>query len=331
MDKNDAAHGLPERLDYDNLFKTILRRYFWEALELFLPELYEAADRAAEPEFLEQELQKVTFDLEGGANQADLLTRIKLKSGANELILCHMEVQGEGGGDLPARMHRYRQMIYLKHEEEPIGIAVITAPRPKKEASSYLWERFRVKVSYEYINVDVMKLDDNVLLGNESRIGLVLYAAKCAALSGGNESEKFRYLRILSELWAERGWDKDDKRIILRAIEYLINLKDENYARDISAYVKSMKMKEDDKEMYVSVFEKVYKEEGRIEGLLAGRVEGRSEGRAEGRSEGSLEIAKNMLLDGLPLEKISQYTNLPLEKIESLSVSNGGHESASPQ
>ncbi|MDR1982326.1 MAG: hypothetical protein LBQ08_00815, partial [Holosporaceae bacterium] len=91
---DEGKSEIPERLDYDNLFKTVMHRYFWEALKIILPALYEAADRSEEPEFLEQELQKVTFDLGEGANRTDLLVRIKLKNGSKELILSHLELQG---------------------------------------------------------------------------------------------------------------------------------------------------------------------------------------------------------------------------------------------
>jgi len=306
MGKRNEISALPERLDYDNLFKTVLRRYFWEALKIFLLPLYEAADKMVAPEFLDQEMQKVTFDLEEGANRTDLLVRLKLKNGANELILCHLEAQGEKGGDLPTRMYRYKQMIYLKHGEEPIGIAVMTAQRPRGEKASYNWERFGVRVAYDYISVNVIKLEDDVFLAEDSRVGLVLYAAKCASMSGDDEGEKFRYLRMLSYLWAERGWDKDDKRLILLAIDYLINLKNETYVKEIIAHIDSLKMKEEEREMYVSMFERGYT--------------------AIGKEEGLREVAKNMLRDGLPLEKITQYTNLPREEVEALSVHDNGSE-----
>jgi len=311
MDRKNETSALPERLDYDNLFKTVLRSYFWEALKIFLPALYEAADKTEAPEFLEQELQKVTFDLEEGINRTDLLVRIKLKDGATELVLCHIEVQGEGGGDLPVRMYRYKQMIYLKYGEEPVGIAVATVPRPREEKSSYDWERFGVKVAYDYVNVDITKLENDEFLVEDSRVGLVLYAAKCAYLSRNDEREKFRYLRLLSSLWAERGWGRNDKRLILLAIEYLINMKDEAQIKDMVAHIESLPMKKEDKEMYISIFERVYTERG------------------EARSR--IEIAKNMLNDGLPLEKITQYTNLSREEIEAFFVHENSRSLASPQ
>ena len=310
MNANNEISALQARLDYDNLYKTLLHRYFWEVLKISLPTLYEAADKTEAPEFLEQELQKVTLDLEGGANRTDSLVRIKLKDGTNELILCHFEIQGEGGGDMPVRMHRYRQMIYLKYGEEPVGIAVLTAPRPHGEKSSYSWERFGVRVAYDYINVDIMKLEDDVLLARDSRIGLVFYAAKCANLSGDDEGEKFRYLRLLSNLWAERGWDKDDKRVILLAIDYLMSLKNETYVKELLTHIGSLKMKEEDKEMYVSMFERGY--------TAIGREEGRLEGRLEGYLEGRMEIARKLLSVGDSIDKIIAVTGLAREEIEKL-------------
>ena len=47
---------------------------------------------------------------------------------------------------------------------------------------------------------------------------------------------------------------------------------------------------------------------------------GREEGRAEGLAEGRIEIAKGMLSDGMPVDKISKYTGLTVEEIMSLMV-----------
>ena len=203
---------------------------------------------------------------------------------------------------MPVRMYRYKQMIYLKYGEEPVGIAVLTAPRPRGEKSSYSWERFGVRVAYDYINVDVIKLEDDVFFAGDSRIGLVLYAAKCASLSGDDEGEKFRYLRLISNLWAERGWDKDDKRLILLAVDYLIKLKNETYVKEMLAHIGSLKMKEEDKEMYVSMFERGYT----------------AIGKEEGRIEGRMEIAKKLLKRNRPVDEIMEDTTLTREEIENL-------------
>lgn len=49
-----------------------------------------------------------------------------------------------------------------------------------------------------------------------------------------------------------------------------------------------------------------------------GRAEGREQGRAEGRAEGKLEIVKNLLAMGIPMDKVVQASGLTEEQISAL-------------
>jgi hypothetical protein len=294
------------RFDYDNLYKAVLKEYFWDAMRIFLPRLHEAADREAPVRMLDGELKKAAFDLEGGANRADVLAEIALKDGGGELVLCHVEVQGEGGGDLPARMMRYRSAIFLTHSKEPVGVAVLTEPRPPGEMRLYRSERFGVRVSYKYQNVFIPGISDKILLRGENRVGLVLYAAKCAGRSGGDEGKKFRYLRRISDLWAKNGWSPHDKRIILEAASYLINLTDGDYTAKMIEHLENIEMAREDKEMYVSIFERYYGERGR------------REGHNEGEIKGKLDMAKNLLSRGVSPDVIAESSGLSIDDIRAL-------------
>jgi len=66
----------------------------------------------------------------------------------------------------------------------------------------------------------------------------------------------------------------------------------------------SLKMKEEDKEMYVSMFERGYT----------------AIGKEEGRMEGRLEIAKKLLKRNRPIDEIMEDTTLTREEIEELRV-----------
>ena len=48
------------------------------------------------------------------------------------------------------------------------------------------------------------------------------------------------------------------------------------------------------------------------------RQEAIEEGRAEGRAEVHAEVEREMLADGMPVDKISKYTGLSVEEIEAL-------------
>jgi predicted transposase/invertase (TIGR01784 family) len=47
-------------------------------------------------------------------------------------------------------------------------------------------------------------------------------------------------------------------------------------------------------------------------------LDGRDDGRNEGLFMGKQESARNMLADGLPVEKVAQYTGLSVEDIQAL-------------
>jgi uncharacterized protein YeeX (DUF496 family) len=296
-------------IDADNLYKTVLKKYFWDGLKLFFPELYEAADRSVAPVSLDKELDKATYDLGGGANRVDLLMCVTLKDGDEKILLCHLEVQGKskkGDDSLPLRMFDYLIAIFRQNRKMPVGIAVSTAPRPKGEKTVFISDTFGVEVIYRYKNFFVIDTPDEILLSGENRIGLVLYAAKCAYKSGKDEAKKFSYLRNISDLWNERGWSAEEKRDILEAIEYLIHLTDEDYSRRIVEYVKNLKMSREDREMYKSVFERVYTEEGVQEGIIKGEAKAR------------VEMAKNLLSHGVSPDIIADSSGLSKTEIQAL-------------
>ena len=61
-----------------------------------------------------------------------------------------------------------------------------------------------------------------------------------------------------------------------------------------------------------------WEEEQKHMEIEKGRAEGREQGRAEGRAEGKLEIAKNLLAMGIPMDKVVQASGLTEEQISDL-------------
>ena len=60
------------------------------------------------------------------------------------------------------------------------------------------------------------------------------------------------------------------------------------------------------------------REEGRAEGRIEGRIEGREEGRAEGEKRKSIDIARNMKMQGCQTDLIAVCTGLTAEEIDRL-------------
>ena len=60
---------------------------------------------------------------------------------------------------------------------------------------------------------------------------------------------------------------------------------------------------------------------GHAKGHAEGHAEGKAEGRAEGDLDRALKVAREMLADGMPVDKICKYTELSVEQIEALKAS----------
>jgi predicted transposase/invertase (TIGR01784 family) len=103
-------------------------------------------------------------------------------------------------------------------------------------------------------------------------------------------------------MWNERGWSPEEKRDILEAIEYLIHLTDEDYKRQMVKHVENLKMSEEDRKMYQSIFEQVYT----------------ARGEEKGRQEGIIEVAKNLLANGVSPEIIAKSSGLSVDDIRTM-------------
>ena len=60
------------------------------------------------------------------------------------------------------------------------------------------------------------------------------------------------------------------------------------------------------------------KNQGKAEGKIEGKAEGKAEGKIEGKAEEKVNIAKNMLGDGLAPEIVVKYTGLPLDYVKAI-------------
>ena len=79
-----------EKIDHDQIFKTLFKSFFREFLEGFLPEIAEEIDFSS-VNFLDQEF--FTDINKGRKKLLDLVAEVKLKSGEEEFILLHTEFQ----------------------------------------------------------------------------------------------------------------------------------------------------------------------------------------------------------------------------------------------
>ena len=344
-----------ERFDFDGFWKDLIARFWREMLSSVMPDLYYAADLSVEPEFLDKELRDI---MQGFAPQqeehnpprfVDALMKIALKSGGDEWVLLHIEVQGSGGEDLPSRMHRYYCLLFAHHGRHPAALAILTEPRPKENKNFYAFSHFGTSIKYSYNCLDIEALDEDALKASDNPFDLAIYASRKAKRCRKDELQKFIYLRELRTLLNDKGWNSRDSRELLLFLERIINLKSE--ALRIK-YINECRDMEEKRMPYESWIEKAFKDEGiaigrdegisigrdegisigRDEGIAIGRDEGISIGRDEGisigrdegisigRSEAYFDTAQKMLAIGLSIDNIMQCTGLSAADIDALAA-----------
>ena len=135
--------------DYDHLWKDVITELFEEFLLFFSPELYEQVNFTIPPEFLEQELQKITVDSHSPKRIADKLVKLRLKNGKEQWVYVHIEVQGDYKKDFPKRMFQSFYRILDKFDQNIYAIALFTG-QTSKQLNKFHYEFFGTELTYHY-------------------------------------------------------------------------------------------------------------------------------------------------------------------------------------
>ena len=163
-------------VDHDQIFKTLLKAFFREFLELFLPEEAQAID-FRRVEFLEQE----TFtDLPSGRRkQLDLVVKVGLKGGGREFILVHVELQAGRDTGFPQRMFEYCCQLFLRYREPVVPVAVFTDDAVWRKQIPDTFELKvgeRVYVQFRYHLIKLRNLHYRKFLDSDNPLAYALMA-----------------------------------------------------------------------------------------------------------------------------------------------------------
>src|SRR4051794_29077156 len=113
-------------MDHDRLFKQLLRTFFAEFLELFLPEVA-AYIEPGSLEFLDKE---VFTDLTGGErHEVDLLAKCRFR-GPQTFLPLPVETQAQAQPRFPKRMFTYFARLAEGHDLPIYPIALFTYDAP---------------------------------------------------------------------------------------------------------------------------------------------------------------------------------------------------------
>ena len=103
--------------DYDSPWKEILDGYFPDFMAFFFADIHADIDWARGYESLDAELQQIVRDAALGRRLADKLMQVWRRDGTPQMVLIHLEVQGQREADFPKRMFVYNYRTFDRYED----------------------------------------------------------------------------------------------------------------------------------------------------------------------------------------------------------------------
>jgi hypothetical protein len=286
----------PVRQDYDNPWKEVVTEHFRLFAEFLLDWVAPEVDWEHAPVSLAQELRKAHPEVATGKRLVDCFLRLHKKGG--ELRFLHVEVQGWWEDDLP-----HRVWVYNKKGTEVVGHEVVTVvllvdTNPDWRPNRYEYEEWRCKKTFEY---PVMKLLDwrgrEEELASHPNVFALFVLGHLWSQQTTNDMERRLALKLrLISLLLERKLDELEFGTWSRLFDWQLQLPPEGEA----SVMEWLREKQREGKMpFVSVFEKLAREQGLKEGRDEGHKEGRDEGHKEGLKEGRDEGHKEGHKEGL--------------------------------
>ena len=120
-------------IDHDRLFKELITTFFWEFVELFLPDLARYLDNNSIV-FLDKEI--FTDVTSGERHEVDILAKGKFR-GSDSCFLVHCETQAQDPTRMPQRMFDYFGRLHAKFRLPVYPIVVLAHDSPASEPDCY--------------------------------------------------------------------------------------------------------------------------------------------------------------------------------------------------
>ena len=212
--------------DYDSPWKEALDAFFELFLELFLPAAHADIDWGRQWESLDKELQQVAPEAEIGRRYVDKLVKVWLKSGAEQWVLIHVEVQMSPDDKFPWRMYVYNYRIFDKYNREVASFAVLGDDKSHWRPNSYGYRRWGVEAGLRFPVVKLLDYAARRPELEESRnpFAMVVLAHLDAQETrqdlGARKDRKFGLVKRLRR----RGWSETQVRQLFKLIDWLMEL-----------------------------------------------------------------------------------------------------------
>ncbi len=284
-------------IDHDRHFKQLIETFFWEFIELFIPEVLAYVEKES-LDFMPQEI--LTDITSGDKKIIDILAQVKMKE-EEVFFLIHIETQASSKSDFAERMFKYFARLHEKYQLPIYPVALFSFDSPYREESNVYELSFpdRQVLYFSFKSIQLNRLNWKEYLKNPNPVAAALMT-KMRIPENERLRVKCECLRMLASL-----------RLNPAKIELILNF--------LETY---LKLNQEENEVYKSELEAIESSQrGAIMTVMNRLVE---EGIEQGIDRGKRILALELLnyKFGSSSSKFEErINNLSLENIENLAKS----------
>ncbi|MEO6686413.1 MAG: hypothetical protein ABIN24_10620 [Dyadobacter sp.] len=210
----------------DILLKSAFEESFSDLLYFFFKNADIVFDFERGFDFMDKELAELFPDLEkrGGNRFVDMLVKTYLKTGAEEYILVHIEIQDGAVKNFPQRMFQYYYRILDRFEVEVAALAVFTGKLNQKPSSEYRKKFLGTEIIYRYNSYHIFDHDEDQLIEMDNLFALVILTAQKGSLADKIPESKLgeQRLEIVRALVKSKRYDNEKIRRFLYFLKTFI-------------------------------------------------------------------------------------------------------------
>ncbi len=287
---------MPDSIDHDALFKLLLRTFFYEFLDLFLPEVAAYVERDSIT-FLDKE---IFTDVKGkNKHVADLVAKARFRD-HDAFFLLHAEPMARTEAGFPGRMFGYFARLLEEYALPIYPIALFSHGAPRRPESDHFEITFPdfTPLQFRFRVIQLNRLDWRDFVNRPNPVASALMAKMHIAVAD-RPQVKAECLRLLVSL------DMDPARMELVSVF-------------VDTYLKLNADESRDFERRVAEFVPPQKEQA-MKMMTSWKLEGIEEGKVEEAQRLALKLLPRRVGDVSESQE-TQIRRLPLDLLEDLVV-----------
>ena len=124
-------------IQFDSAWKSTLEECFKPFMELCFPSIAKTIDWVQPIEWLDTELQSITYNADQGFQRVDKLIKVTFENQGQSSFLFHLEIQNQKEVNFENRIYMYNCRIRVRYEENVFSLVVYGNTDPDRQPSMY--------------------------------------------------------------------------------------------------------------------------------------------------------------------------------------------------